>query len=150
MKRRAASQLQQLGSRLVAGDGGAMFGTGRGVPLTQLPSAVSQQMRAAAMPAQAVATKLQPDVIPLTQVDSVGAISIVEPHEKDFVPKVFENVDGRRIEDGRYAAFQQEISGEKLADHQCLLSGSPLSQSHGCTSSSLHTVNVMHTQHQVF
>ena len=115
MKRRAASQLKQLGNRLVAWDGScgvsAPFGSSRGVPLSKLPSAANQQVRAAAMPAQAVATKLRPDVIPLTQVDEVGAISIVEEHEKDFVPTVFENVDGRRIEDGRYAAFQKDISG---------------------------------------
>lgn len=111
MKRRAASQLKQLGNRLAAWDAGAPFGSSRGLPLGQLPYVANQQVRAAAMPAQAVATKLQPDVIPLTHVDSVGAISIVEPHEKDFVPKVFENIDGRRIEDGRYARFREEISG---------------------------------------
>jgi len=72
------------------------------------------QLRAAALPAQQVATKLQPDVVPLTRIDEVGAISIIEPHEKDFVPKEFENVDGRRIEDGRYAAFIAEVSGTFL------------------------------------
>jgi hypothetical protein len=63
------------------------------------------------MPAQQVVTKLQPDIIPLTRIDEVGAISIVEAHEKDFIPKYFENIDGRRIEDGRYAAFVKDVSG---------------------------------------
>lgn len=63
------------------------------------------------MPAQQVLTKLQPDIIPLTRIDEVGAISIVEAHEKDFVPKFFENIDGRRIEDGRYAAFIKDVTG---------------------------------------
>jgi hypothetical protein len=72
------------------------------------------QIRAAALPAQQVATKLQPDVLPLTHTDEVGAISIVEPHEKDFVPKEWENVDGRRIEDGRYAAFIQDVSSKSV------------------------------------
>ena len=71
------------------------------------------QTRAAAAPSaqQAVKTKMEPTVVPLTRVDEVGAISIVEPHEKDYVVREFENVDGRRIEDGRYAAFIEEISG---------------------------------------
>ena len=120
MKRRAASL---LGSRLrglvASGEDAALSGLATGpfatrAPVVQrkMPSAMSQ-VRAAALPAQAVATKLQPDVLPLTHTDAVGAISIVEPHEKDFVPKEFENVDGRRIEDGRYAAFIQDITGEQ-------------------------------------
>jgi len=87
---------------------------GAGPPCTSTGikvSWVSSQVRSVALPAQQVATKLQPDVLPLTHVDEVGAISIIEPHEKDFIPKEFENVDGRRIEDGRYAAFMKDISG---------------------------------------
>lgn len=69
---------------------------------------------AAAVPAAAaaVATKLQPDVLPLTRVDEFGAISILESEaEGAFVPQAFENIDGRRIEDGRYAAFARDITG---------------------------------------
>ena len=93
-----------------SGLGGGLFGIRSSAAHRNLPSSTSQ-IRAAALPAQAVATKLQPDVLPLTKIDEVGAISIVEPHEKDFVPKVFENTDGRRIEDGRYAAFIKDVSG---------------------------------------
>ncbi|KAH7615608.1 hypothetical protein Ndes2526B_g09647 [Nannochloris sp. 'desiccata'] len=117
MKRRAASL---LGGRLRGLVASAEENTlpslasgfvGARAPAVQrnLPSSMSQ-IRAAALPAQQVATKLQPDVLPLTHTDEVGAISIVEPHEKDFVPKEWENVDGRRIEDGRYAAFIQDVS----------------------------------------
>lgn len=120
MTRRAASLLGgRLRGLMASSDksglpilNSGMFGTGlpSATTNTKMASAVSQ-VRAAALPAQQVATKLQPDVVPLTRVDEVGAISIVEPHEKDFVAKEFENVDGRRIEDGRYAAFMQDISG---------------------------------------
>lgn len=79
----------------------------------QTSGRVSQTRAAASQPSaqQMVNTKVEPSVLPLTTVDEVGAISIVEPHEKDYVVREFENVDGRRIEDGRYAAFVDEISG---------------------------------------
>lgn len=118
MKRRAASLLGgRLRGILASGEQQSLSNalSGSGTRTTsiadRIPSAVSQ-IRAAAVTAQQVATKLQPDVLPITHIDEVGAISIVEPHEKDFVAKHFENVDGRRIEDGRYAAFINEISGE--------------------------------------
>jgi len=122
MKRRAATLLggrlrglmahteQQQGLSTASS---SLFGTGNRSPsLTKKLPTSGSQVRAAALPAQQVATRLQPDVLPLTRIDEVGAISIVEPHEKDYVPKIFENVDGRRIEDGRYAAFMKDISGE--------------------------------------
>ena len=50
--------------------------------------------------------------VPHTYVDRVGAISVVEdPSQVGQEATVFENVDGKRIEDGRYAAFVEEISG---------------------------------------
>jgi hypothetical protein len=113
MKRRALA----LGGRLVGlipqeQHATSVFSTSGSVRMGVSRGSGALQARAAAMPAQQVVTKLQPDAIPLTRIDEVGAISIVEPHEKDFVAKVFENVDGRRIEDGRYAAFMKDISGE--------------------------------------
>lgn len=87
-----------------------IFGTGLRAPAAERVPSLGQTRAKAAYPAQQVATKLQPDVLPLIHVDSVGAISVVEPHEKDFVAKEFENVDGRRVEDGRYQAFTDEIS----------------------------------------
>lgn len=49
--------------------------------------------------------------MPHTYVDRVGAISVVEdPSQVGQEATVFENVDGKRIEDGRYAAFVEEIS----------------------------------------
>ena len=60
---------------------------------------------------QVVDTRVsEPSVLPLTHIDEVGAISVVEPHELNAKVTAFENVDGRRIEDGRYAAFVEEIS----------------------------------------
>ena len=49
--------------------------------------------------------------VPVTRVDHVGAISVVDEGEVDGEVAVFENVDGKRVEDGRYAAFVKEISG---------------------------------------
>jgi D-lactate dehydrogenase len=119
MKRRAASLLGGRLRGLVASAeentlpslASGFFGARAPAVHRNLPSSMSQ-IRAAALPAQQVATKLQPDVLPLTHTDEVGAISIVEPHEKDFVAKEWENVDGRRIEDGRYAAFIQDVSSK--------------------------------------
>ena len=119
MTRRAASL---LGGRLralvqqpepqasLANATGAFATGGRTQGIAQrIPSAASQT-RAAALPAQEVAHRHATD-LPLTRVDSVGAISIISKEELDFVPTVYENVDGRRIEDGRYAAFIKDISG---------------------------------------
>ena len=51
--------------------------------------------------------------MPVTRVDHVGAISVVDEADAglDGEVTVFENVDGKRVEDGRYAAFVAEISG---------------------------------------
>lgn len=49
-----------------------------------------------------------------TVVDEYGATSVVTDEKPAGQPARFENVDGKRIEDGRYAAFTQEISGERL------------------------------------
>lgn len=73
-----------------------------------------QQARGrAALPAAAVAqTRVQPQVLPLTRVDEFGATSILESEAMaTFVPQQYENVDGRRIEDGRYAAFTKDLTG---------------------------------------
>jgi D-lactate dehydrogenase len=43
-------------------------------------------------------------------VDRVGAISVVSENDPPFKPGVFQNIDGYREEDGRYAAFTNEIS----------------------------------------
>lgn len=47
--------------------------------------------------------------IPDTVVDAYGAVSVVS-EDGDFHEGMYANVDGRRIEDGRYAAFINEIS----------------------------------------
>lgn len=50
--------------------------------------------------------------VPVTRVDHVGAISVVDEADAGMEGEVavFENVDGKRVEDGRYAAFVAEIS----------------------------------------
>ena len=74
-----------------------------------------QQARGrSALPAAAAAvqTRVQPQVLPLTRVDEFGATSILESEDMaKFVPQQYENVDGRRIEDGRYAAFTKDLTG---------------------------------------
>ena len=95
------------------GTGGRLAGR-RAAPLPARPPTGSARGAAAAVPAAAaaVATRLQPDVLPLTKVDEYGAISILESEAAGtFVPQTFENVDGRRIEDGRYAAFTRDLTG---------------------------------------
>eukprot|EP00887_Chlorella_sp_A99_P004004 scaffold11.g4004.t1 len=51
----------------------------------------------------------------LTRVDEFGACSVVASEAELAPPTAFENVDGRRIEDGRYAAFTAAISGTSLS-----------------------------------
>ncbi len=48
--------------------------------------------------------------IPDTCVDAYGAVSVVSEEDTDFQDDVYRNIDGRRYEDGRYAAFINEIS----------------------------------------
>ena len=93
-----------------------------GITASRLPKAsaaraggavVQARGAAAAVPAAAaVATRLQPNVLPMTRVDEFGAISILEGQAAaHFVPQVYENVEGRRIEEGRYAAFTKDLLG---------------------------------------
>ena len=101
-----------------------LFGTGSRLPSAarKAPSAALQE-RGKAMPARQ--EKAQPDMLPLTHIDQFGAMSIVGPGEANYVPTSFENVDGRRIEDGRYAAFVQEISGGCGAENDWLAGARP-------------------------
>lgn len=48
--------------------------------------------------------------IPDTVVDAYGAVSVVSQEDGDYQENTYANVDGRRVEDGRYAAFINEIS----------------------------------------
>ncbi|KAK9818314.1 hypothetical protein WJX72_010431 [[Myrmecia] bisecta] len=47
---------------------------------------------------------------PETVVDEYGAVSLVDLNEEPPNPNVYRNIDGHRVEDGRYAAFTAEIS----------------------------------------
>ena len=49
-------------------------------------------------------------IIPDTIVDAYGAVSVVSEEDADFQEGMYRNIDGRRYEDGRYAAFINEIS----------------------------------------
>ncbi|KFM26260.1 Glycolate oxidase subunit GlcD [Auxenochlorella protothecoides] len=60
--------------------------------------------------AAAQAERVAEPSVPLTRTDAYGAISVVEEENVDFVPTKYENIDGRRIDDGRYTAFADEIS----------------------------------------
>ena len=48
--------------------------------------------------------------VPDTIVDAYGAVSVVSEEDAEFEDDVYRNIDGRRFEDGRYAAFMNEIS----------------------------------------
>lgn len=48
--------------------------------------------------------------IPDTVVDAYGAVSVISEDDGGYQDNMYANVDGRRIEDGRYAAFINEIS----------------------------------------
>ena len=132
MRRRAASL---VGSRLrcLVGDQQAalsstpvsLLGINSKLPIapSRAAKAGSQARSVAALPAvaAAVAHPQASRALPLTRTDEFGAISIVEGQEElDFVPSTFENVDGRRIEDGRYAAFTKDVSGAAAAATACV------------------------------
>lgn len=106
---------QQAGLATTTTSGG-LFGTsGRLAGAGARVSGAGQARAAAALPA-AAAVRVQPEVLPLTKTDEFGAVSILESEAAGkFVPQTFENLDGRRIEDGRYAAFAKELEGEGLA-----------------------------------
>ena len=48
--------------------------------------------------------------IPQIEVNAVGAISVIGENDPRKQPGHYRNIDGYREEDGRYAAFMQEIS----------------------------------------
>ena len=69
-----------------------------------------QQCRgAAALPARAEVHEDFPLPLPQTRVDEFGAVSVLA-EDDDVEASRFRNVDGQRLEDGRYAAFMAEIS----------------------------------------
>ena len=112
--RALAAEPQAAGLATGAAPGG-LFGTGgRLAASVGRPRPVGQARAAAAVPAAAAAVRVQPSLLPLTRTDEFGAVSILESEaDAGFVPQVFENVDGRRIEDGRYAAFTKELTGAR-------------------------------------
>jgi len=67
--------------------------------------AAAGQRRGLVMPA------LEEAPAPEIYVDAVGAVSMVTDSDEVAQPGVFRNVDGHRGEDGRYAAFTEEITG---------------------------------------
>lgn len=69
------------------------------------------------MPAvqQVVQEVQQQAAVPHITVDEFGAVSMMAPGESLEKPTAFENVDGRRINDGRYDAFARDITGARAA-----------------------------------
>ena len=108
----AAASGCMLGSRT-----SSLLDTARQIPPRNL-SGLLMQHRSAAMPAvQQAAVKALPELVfsstvHATRVDEVGAVSMVEDQNASQ-PAVYRNLDGHRVEDGRYAAFMAEI-GEFL------------------------------------
>lgn len=70
----------------------------------QASAGLQQQKRNLVQPAQEEA------YIPRIEVNAVGAISVIGENDPHRQPGHYRNIDGYREEDGRYAAFMQEIS----------------------------------------
>ena len=71
----------------------------------QASAGLQQQKRSLVQPAQEEA------YIPRIEVNAVGAISVIGENDPARQAGHYRNIDGYREEDGRYAAFMQEISG---------------------------------------
>lgn len=126
MRRRAASllggrlaglaaeqQTQGLATSATSPAAG-LFGIAGRASRTGRNVAQQQARGRSALPAAAAAvqTRVAPQVLPLTRVDEFGATSILESEDMaKFMPQVYQNVDGQRIEDGRYAAFTKDLTG---------------------------------------
>ncbi|PNW82667.1 hypothetical protein CHLRE_06g288700v5 [Chlamydomonas reinhardtii] len=103
------AQLKQYAAEVrgISTAGGASRGGARG-PAS--PSSLEQQTRQVAQVAVQQSTQQAVKVVvPAIKVDLVGAVSSVSESDK-VEPGVFKNVDGHRFEDGRYAAFVEEIT----------------------------------------
>lgn len=68
-------------------------------------SVTQQQARAFAQPAVASKTAQTP----LLYTDVVGAVSIRSEQTKDLKPDVYYNVDGYRVDDGRFTSFANDV-----------------------------------------
>lgn len=69
-----------------------------------------QQRRGIVLPAQEESydpdeTRAPSGPAPRTHVDRVGAVSVIADHDEPVQEGIFQNRDGHRFEDGRYAAF---------------------------------------------
>lgn len=73
------------------------------------PASGSFQLRASVLPAQDEYYDQAPAGFQ-TRVDDFGAVSQISENELEYQPNLYRNVDGHRNEDGRYAAFTNEIS----------------------------------------
>ena len=74
------------------------------------PASSSFQLRASVLPAQDEYYDQQPSTGFQTRVDDFGAVSQISENELEYQPNLYRNIDGHRNEDGRYAAFTNEIS----------------------------------------
>ena len=105
---KACADKSSAGQRTISTKG-AGLGKSPGSVADSLSKAGSlQQTRANAVAVQAVAQQARIELIPEITVDPFGAVSAVSGEEVQ--QGVFKNVDGQRFDDGRYKAFQEEIS----------------------------------------
>ncbi|KAK9843234.1 hypothetical protein WJX74_009043 [Apatococcus lobatus] len=74
------------------------------------PASSSFQLRASVLPAQDEYYDQEPSSGFQTRVDDFGAVSQISENELEYQPNLYRNIDGHRNEDGRYAAFTNEIS----------------------------------------
>ena len=109
MSRRAALEQVLALSRLCA-DGAKRTVVANPAGSTRLPF-LQNQLRAVVMPAQESSEdESLPREVLRTRVDDFGGVSVISEGESDAPPRSYRNVDGQRLEDGRYAAFMDEIS----------------------------------------
>ena len=109
MSRRAALEQVLALSRLCA-DGAKRTVVANPAGSTRLPF-LQNQLRAVVLPAQESSEdESLPREVLRTRVDDFGGVSVISEGESDAPPRSYRNVDGQRLEDGRYAAFMEEIS----------------------------------------
>ena len=75
------------------------------------PSNSNVQLRTSVLPAQDEYYEQEPSgYVHETRVDDFGAVSRISENELEYQPNLYRNIDGHRNEDGRYAAFTNEIT----------------------------------------
>ena len=129
MKRATAERLLALSRAL--GAPGAQAGTAG-----RLAGQQTQLARAVVLPAQDYSDdEQQQRTVLRTRTDDFGGVSVVSVGESEEPPRQYRNVDGYRVEDGRYAAFMQAPPCPTGPAHRPLTSAAPVHPARACQTS---------------